>query len=82
LYFICANIKNVTCINFGLGSLEQIGKQTLNIVSLDGGGSTLHTNNNNILQYNQIFSNLQSLNSLQIDHQLINTDFNIMLKYC
>lgn len=43
-----SNIKNVTCINTGLGSEEQVGIQKLNIISLDGGGSTLHCTNNNI----------------------------------
>jgi len=61
-----SNIKNVTCINFGLGSLEQVGKQTLNIVSLDGGGSTLHTNNNNILQTEEI--EVRTLDSFNIDN--------------
>jgi FkbM family methyltransferase len=42
-----SNITNVTCIPYGLGSVEQVGKQKLNIVSLDGGGSSLHNNNNN-----------------------------------
>jgi FkbM family methyltransferase len=61
-----SNIKNVTCINFGLGSLEQVGKRTLNIVSLDGGGSTLHTNNNNILQTEEI--EVRTLDSFNIDN--------------
>ena len=61
-----SNIKNVTCINFGLGSLDQVGKQTLNIVSVDGGGSTLHTNNNNILQTEEI--EVRTLDSFNIDN--------------
>ena len=44
-----SNITNVTCINIGLGSEEQVGMKNLNIISLDGGGSTLHNNNNTIL---------------------------------
>jgi len=36
-----SNCPNVTCINVGLGSEEQVGKKTLNIVSPDGVGSTL-----------------------------------------
>ena len=36
-----SNCTNVTCINVGLGSEDQVGKKTLNIVSPDGGGSTL-----------------------------------------
>jgi len=37
-----SNIKNINCIKYGLGSVNQVGLQTLNIVSDDGGGSTLH----------------------------------------
>lgn len=37
-----SNIDNVTCFNTGLGSNEQIGQQTLKIVSNDGGGSSIH----------------------------------------
>jgi FkbM family methyltransferase len=37
-----SHIRNITCCNTGLGSEAQVGKQTLNIVSLDGGGSSLH----------------------------------------
>jgi FkbM family methyltransferase len=44
-----SNIRNVTCYDCGLGSTEQVGKQFLNIISLDGGGSTLHYNNENII---------------------------------
>jgi FkbM family methyltransferase len=40
-----SNIKNIECINCGLGSPEQIGKKTLNIVSVDGGGSSIHAEN-------------------------------------
>jgi FkbM family methyltransferase len=43
---VLSNIQNATCINLGLGSEEQVGKQILNIISLDGGGSTLHNNIN------------------------------------
>ena len=37
-----SNIDNITCFNTGLGSNEQIGQQTLKIVSNDGGGSSIH----------------------------------------
>ena len=30
-----SNIKNAVCLNFGLGTHDQVGKQTLNIISLD-----------------------------------------------
>jgi FkbM family methyltransferase len=62
-----SNIKNVTCINYGLGSTEQVGKQKLNIVSLDGGGSSLHNNNNNnSLQTEEI--EVITLDSLNLDN--------------
>lgn len=41
-----SNLENVTCINVGLGSIEQIGQQQLNIISNDGGGSSLFVKNN------------------------------------
>jgi len=61
-----SNIKNATCINIGLGSEEQVGKQTLNIVSLDGGGSSLHINNNHILQREEI--EIRTLDSFNIEN--------------
>lgn len=33
-----SNITNTTCLNYGLGSSEQVGKQILKIISADGGG--------------------------------------------
>ena len=49
-YSLCGSValsgkENVTCYQFGLGSPEQIGQQTLKIVSNDGGGSSLHSTN-------------------------------------
>ena len=41
-----SNIRNVNCINFGLGSQEQVGIKDLYIVSNDGGGSTVICNTN------------------------------------
>ena len=40
-----SNLKNVQCLNIGLGSEEQVGKNILKIVSNDGGGSSLHMQN-------------------------------------
>ena len=37
-----SNIQNIDCIKYGIGSESQVGIQSLNIVSDDGGGSTLH----------------------------------------
>lgn len=47
-YSLCGSVAlsgkdNVTCYQYGLGSPEQIGQQTLKIVSNDGGGSSLHS---------------------------------------
>jgi len=62
-----SNIKNVTCINIGLGAEEQVGKQKLNIVSLDGGGSTLHSSSNvNVLETEEI--EIRTLDSFNIDN--------------
>jgi FkbM family methyltransferase len=52
-YALCGSVAlshatNVTCLQVGLGSLEQVGKQTLNGISVDGGGSTLHKDTNNV----------------------------------
>ena len=61
-----SNITNATCINFGLGSTDQVGKQVLNIVSLDGGGSSIHSNENNILKKEEI--EVKTLDSFNIDN--------------
>lgn len=36
-----SNCENIECINYGLGSQEQVGRRDLNIISNDGGGSTI-----------------------------------------
>lgn len=36
-----SNIDNIECLNYGLGSSKQVGKINLNIISNDGGGSTV-----------------------------------------
>jgi FkbM family methyltransferase len=59
-----SNIINITCLNFGLGSNEQSGKNILKIVSNDGGGSTLHSNNMNVLKEEEI--EIKTLDSLNI----------------
>ena len=61
-----SNINNITCINFGLGSPEQIGTQTLNIVSNDGGGSSLFVNNTNVLTTEKI--QINTLDSLNLEN--------------
>jgi FkbM family methyltransferase len=57
-YALCGSVAlshatNVTCLHVGLGSIEQVGKQILNVISVDGGGSTLHKDNNNNSLYNE-----------------------------
>lgn len=52
-YALCGSValsgcKNIICHQFGLGSGEQIGNQTLKIISNDGGGSSLHHNNSQV----------------------------------
>ena len=37
-----SNLNNVTCMNLGLGSPEQVGTNILKIISQDGGGSSIH----------------------------------------
>jgi len=37
-----SNLRNVQCLQIGLGSPDQVGSSTLNIVSNDGGGSSIH----------------------------------------
>jgi FkbM family methyltransferase len=61
-----SNLRNVECLNFGLGSEEQVGEQTLNIVSLDGGGSTLHADHTPILNKETIV--VKTLDSFQIEN--------------
>ena len=45
-YALCGSVAlsnrhNISCFNIGLGSQEQVGKATLNIRSMDGGGSSI-----------------------------------------
>jgi FkbM family methyltransferase len=61
-----SNITNATCINFGLGSQEQSGTNVLNIISNDGGGSTLHKNSSDVLKTEEI--EIKTLDSFNIDN--------------
>ena len=60
-YALCGSVAlsnktNIHCLNVGLGSIEQCGKKTLNIVSNDGGGSSLHVPlGMNVLREEEIF---------------------------
>ena len=72
-----SNLTNVTCLNVGLGSSEQVGKQTLNIISVDGGGSTLHKGNNTILNTEEIeIKTLDSFNFIDIGFIKIDVENN------
>jgi len=57
-----SNIRNAYCYNFGLGSPEQVGKQTLNIVSNDGGESSLHSTDEILATEEVEIRTLDSLN--------------------
>lgn len=73
-----SNIKNINCINVGLGSEDQVGDMLLNIVSLDGGGSTLHTDDSiQILNTESVkIITLDSLNLLNIGFIKIDVEGN------
>ncbi len=50
-YALCGSValsnkKNITCLQYGLGNLNQEGIQKLKIISNDGGGSSLHAKEN------------------------------------
>jgi FkbM family methyltransferase len=62
-----SNIKNANCLNYGLGTAEQGGIQKMNIVSLDGGGSTLHIDNQTSILYTEDVE-IRTLDSFNIDN--------------
>ena len=69
-YALCGSValsnkRNVECVRVGLGSPEQVGKQTLNIVSNDGGGSSVQPQNMNVLDREEI--EIRTLDSFQLD---------------
>lgn len=58
-YALCGSValsnkQNITCFQIGLGSEDQVGTKILNIVSNDGGGSSIHTTTTDILREEQI----------------------------
>lgn len=61
---VLSNLENVKCLNVGLGSSEQVGRNKLKIVSNDGGGSSLHATN--FLKEEEI--DVVTLDSLSIDN--------------
>jgi len=67
-----SNLSNVTCMNIGLGSSEQIGTNTLKIVSNDGGGSSIHATTNilreEIIQIDRLDNlNLNDIGFIKMD---------------
>ena len=83
-----SNIQNINCIKYGLGSETQIGIQTLNIISDDGGGSTLHcntstANNSNVLKTETIEVktldrfNITNISFIKMDVE--DNEFNVLL---
>jgi FkbM family methyltransferase len=62
-----SNLKNVTCLQIGLGSEDQIGINKLKIISDDGGGSSLHiTDASKILKEEEI--EIRTLDSFNINN--------------
>jgi len=62
-----SNIDNIICYNYGLGSKDQVGECILNIISEDGGGSTLKDQpKNEILDTEKI--EIKTLDSLELDN--------------
>lgn len=54
-YALCGSVaisdlQNVTCYNYGLGSIEQKGEKKLKIISNDGGGSSICDINSKVLK--------------------------------
>lgn len=69
-YALCGSValsnkQNITCFQTGLGSEDQVGIKTLNIVSNDGGGSSIHVTQD-ILREEQI--EIRTLDSYRIEN--------------
>jgi len=73
-YALCGSVAlsgldNVDCYKVGLGSQDQVGSCTLNIVSNDGGGSTLVSNlANPVLRQETV--EVQTLDSLNLNERI------------
>lgn len=61
-----SNIRNITAHNFGLGSEEQIGELVLQIISPDGGGSTIQKTTKPVLATETI--HIRTLDSFNLDN--------------
>ena len=59
-----SNLKNITCLNMGLGAESQIGENTLKIISNDGGGSSIHATEG-ILREEKI--KIETMDNLQLE---------------
>jgi len=57
-----SNLRNVLCLQVGLGSPDQVGPRLLNIVSMDGGGSSIHAQQVTIMGQEEIV--IQTLDEL------------------
>lgn len=61
-----SNLNNIECIKVALGSPDQIGEQTLNIISPDGGGSSILTRNHETIATETI--TVATLDSFNLDN--------------
>ena len=69
-YSLCGSValselSTVECHRIGLGSEDQVGRKKLNIVSEDGGGSSIHVTGNKIIAEEWI--DIQTLDSFGLD---------------
>jgi FkbM family methyltransferase len=70
-YALCGSIalsnrRNINAFNFGLGSTEQVGPLPLHIISVDGGGSTVHSPTSGVLAVETI--EIKTLDSLALSN--------------
>jgi len=70
-YGLCGGValsgkKNIYCMNYGLGSPDQSGANTLRIVSADGGGSSVQDTGLAVLEEEQI--EIKTLDSLNLNN--------------
>jgi FkbM family methyltransferase len=70
-YALCGGVAlsqlhNIVCWQIGLGSEPQIGKQTLRIVSPDGGGSTIQPTRESVLREDTI--EIRTLDSFDLSN--------------
>lgn len=70
-YALCGSValsrkNNIKCLQYGLGSPEQVGKQALKIVSNDGGGSSLFQGQSPVLREEII--EIKTLDEFEIEN--------------